>query len=117
MPSAPGRLKTALAQASKFLTVHANSLLSRVHWRFSFQKASKIPAALSSSQTQNRRCKPSRRANAKSATKSSKPSTKSSQKRYAACYNEYQPTEISSALRKLMNLPNNPELAPNHLAY
>ncbi|GFX72538.1 hypothetical protein TNCV_4061351 [Trichonephila clavipes] len=61
-------------------TTYVNSLLSRVYWRFSFQKPSKNPAALSFSQTQDPRCKPSKRASAKSATKPSNPSTKSSQK-------------------------------------
>ncbi|GFX05561.1 hypothetical protein TNCV_3434651 [Trichonephila clavipes] len=55
--------------------------MSKVYWRLSFQKASKNPAVLSSSQTQDPRCKPSRRARAKSATKSSNPSTKSLKKR------------------------------------
>ncbi|GFS76862.1 DDE_3 domain-containing protein [Trichonephila clavipes] len=56
------------------------------------ETASKNQAALSSSQTQDPCCQPSRRASAKSATKSSNPSTKSSRKRDPARYNGYQPT-------------------------
>ncbi|GFU91853.1 hypothetical protein TNCV_3192391 [Trichonephila clavipes] len=37
-------------------------MLLRVQWRFSFLKASKHPAPLSSSQTQGPRCKPPSRA-------------------------------------------------------
>ncbi|GFS89204.1 hypothetical protein TNCV_1259401 [Trichonephila clavipes] len=61
---------------------------------FSFQKAFKIPAALSSSTTQNPPCKPSRRASAKSDTKSSDPSTKSSQRK-RSCKLQWIPAQIN----------------------
>ncbi|GFV76363.1 hypothetical protein TNCV_4545871 [Trichonephila clavipes] len=58
-----------------------------VHWRFYIQKASKNPVALSSSQIQTPRCKPSRRASVKSAAKSSQKKRSCSLQRIPAYIN------------------------------